>query len=120
MLRMSRRFAAAAEVQQKTNLFKAPKEDPFLRKTTRPQFYLSFHSLPFVGRILVSFVIGFVVGAGLEVFICKTHLYETVMHKKTERRHEIDEFTVDFRANMLKWQEEDMERAKLKQQLAVK
>ena len=93
------------------NIFKGTGEDPFLRKSTRPRTYNAFQSLPLSGRLCVSFVIGFAVGAVLEVFICKTHLYEFVMARKTGTRHSLDEFAVEFRSNMLKWQQEDMQRA---------
>ncbi|CAG9567178.1 conserved hypothetical protein [Leishmania major strain Friedlin] len=54
------------------------------------------------------FLVGFSLGLVLEVFACKTHLYESVMMKKDARRHEFDEFVVDFRQNVERWQREDM------------
>ena len=57
------------------------------------------------------FVVGFGFGGAMEVFMCKTRLYEAVMARKTGTRHSIDEFAVELRSNMVKWQEEDIKRA---------
>ncbi len=109
MLRFSKIAAAA---KPKTNFFKSQKDDPFLRNaTTNGRGTLL--SKPLSVRIAASFVVGLSFGVLLEIFMCETKLYEIVMLRKTDRRHEIDEFTVNFRANMLDWQNEDMKRAQL-------
>jgi hypothetical protein len=110
MLRFSRIAAAA---KPKKNLFKKSTDDAFLRNKLRTTRGARFLSLPLPARLFVTFLIGLGAGTGLEVFVCETQLYETVMFRKTERRHDFDDFTVDFRANMLKWQTEDMHRAKM-------
>lgn len=84
--------------------------DVFLREgTATSRFFRAYRTrLPFPVRMLGIFALGFSVGMVLEVFACKTHLYESVMMKKDARRHEFDEFVVDFRQNVERWQREDM------------
>ncbi|CAJ1985699.1 hypothetical protein conserved [Leishmania donovani] len=84
--------------------------DPFLRDgTVSSRFFRSYRTqLPFPARMFGIFLVGFSLGLVLEVFACKTHLYESVMMKKDARRHEFDEFVVDFRQNVERWQREDM------------
>ncbi|GET85459.1 hypothetical protein, conserved [Leishmania tarentolae] len=84
--------------------------DPFLRDgTVSSRFFRAYRTtLPFPARMLGIFLVGFSLGLVLEVFACKTHLYESVMMKKDARRHEFDEFVVDFRQNVERWQREDM------------
>lgn len=89
----------------------APKtRDPFLRDgTVSSRFFRAYRTqLPFPARMFGIFLVGFSLGLVLEVFACKTHLYESVMMKKDARRHEFDEFVVDFRQNVERWQREDM------------
>lgn len=84
--------------------------DPFLRDgTATSRFFKAYRTqLPFPARMFGVFLVGFTLGLVLEVFACKTHLYESVMMKKDARRHEFDEFVVDFRQNVERWQREDM------------
>lgn len=89
----------------------APKaRDPFLRDgTVSSRFFRAYRTrLPFPARMFGIFLVGFSLGLVLEVFACKTHLYESVMMKKDARRHEFDEFVVDFRQSVERWQREDM------------
>lgn len=86
--------------------------DPFFRDGTGFQKAMhNFRKRPAFIRYPVVFGFGFLVGAVIEVFACKTKLYEAVMVKKDARRHELDEFVVDFRRNVERWQTEDMKRA---------
>ncbi|KAG5512106.1 hypothetical protein JKF63_07571 [Porcisia hertigi] len=84
--------------------------DPFLRDgTTTSRLFRAYRTqLPFPVRLFGVFLVGFSLGLVLEVFACKTHLYESVMMKKDARRHEFDEFVLDFRHNVERWQREDM------------
>eukprot|EP00744_Colponema_vietnamica_P017671 GILI01024860.1.p1 GENE.GILI01024860.1~~GILI01024860.1.p1 ORF type:complete len:162 (+),score=22.77 GILI01024860.1:32-487(+) len=83
-------------------------KDPFLRTPTKSRKFLKvFVSYPFPVRMGGIFVVGFAFGAIIEVFACKTMLYESVTKNKDRRRHEFDEFVVGFRKDMEKWQEED-------------
>ncbi|KAK7197584.1 hypothetical protein NESM_000708600 [Novymonas esmeraldas] len=86
--------------------------DPFLRDGTALRRFLRAYRtrLPFAARMFGIFAVGFAVGLVLEVFACKTHLYESVMMKKDSRRHEFDEFVVDLRQNVARWQREDVQR----------
>lgn len=88
---------------------RSTKEDHFLREgnSTR-RFIKQFRQKHVVLRCATFFAVGFTIGALVEVFVCKTHLYEAVMVKKENRRHEMDEFVVDFRRNIEKWQRQDM------------
>lgn len=87
-------------------------EDPFFRDGTNARKALrEFRQRPAIVRYAFIFGLGFAVGAVVEVFACKTNLYETVMSKKDSRRHEFDEFVVDYRRNVEKWQQDDMKRA---------
>jgi hypothetical protein len=67
--------------------------------------------MPWHLRVPALFVVGFLFGAVLEVFLCKSRLYETVMGNKSSRRVELDEFVVDFRKSIDGWQRVDMERS---------
>lgn len=84
--------------------------DVFLREgTATSRFFRAYRKeLPFPARMFGIFLLGFSLGMVIEVFACKTHLYESVMMKKDARRHEFDEFVVDFRQNVERWQREDM------------
>jgi hypothetical protein len=86
------------------------RRDPFLREgTATSRFFRAYRTrLPFAGRMAGIFFLGFFLGLVIEVFACKTHLYESVMMKKDARRHEFDEFVVDFRQNVERWQRQDM------------
>ncbi|KPA74910.1 putative mitochondrial hypothetical protein [Leptomonas pyrrhocoris] len=86
------------------------RRDPFLREgTATSRFFRAYRArLPFPVRMSGIFLLGFSLGLVIEVFACKTHLYESVMMKKDARRHEFDEFVVDFRQNVERWQREDM------------
>ena len=88
------------------------KRDPFLREgTATSRFFRAYRTqLPLPARMFGIFLLGFTLGMVIEVFACKTHLYESVMMKKDARRHEFDEFVVDFRQNVERWQREDMSR----------
>ncbi|EPY31244.1 hypothetical protein STCU_03551 [Strigomonas culicis] len=87
------------------------KEDPFLRDGTRvSRAFKRYRTLPFPVRMSGIFLLGFSLGCFIEIFACKTHLYESVMSKKDARRHEFDEFVVDFRRNVERWQREDMQK----------
>ncbi|KPI82762.1 hypothetical protein ABL78_8226 [Leptomonas seymouri] len=86
------------------------RRDPFLREgTATSRFFRAYRTrLPFPARMFGVSLLGFTVGMVIEVFACRTHLYESVMMKKDARRHELDEFVVDFRQNVERWQREDM------------
>ncbi|SYZ62406.1 hypothetical_protein (plasmid) [Leishmania braziliensis MHOM/BR/75/M2904] len=83
--------------------------DPFLRDGTATSRFLRAYRtrLPFAARMFGIFLVGFSLGFVLEVFACKTHLYESVMMKKDARRHDFDEFVLDFRQSVERWQRED-------------
>jgi hypothetical protein len=114
MLRFSKFRCAQVPIQKIANQ-KTPKD----LQPPKPKVAVLMTTLPFFARFIFCFGIGFAIGAMLEVFVCKTHLYEAVMAKKEDRRHELDEFTVSMRTNMLKWQEEDQERARMKSRAAT-
>lgn len=90
-----------------------PTGDPFLRDgTATSRLFRAYRTrLPFPLRMLGIGVLGFVLGLIIEVFACKTHLYESVMMKKDTRRHDFDEFVVDFRDKVEYWQRKDIEKA---------
>ncbi|KAG5473374.1 hypothetical protein LSCM4_03437 [Leishmania orientalis] len=114
--RLSSSFSSAAACSSSPSTMEkvcsnAPKtRDPFLRDGTATSRFLRAYraQLPFPARMFGIFLIGFILGLVLEVFACKTHLYESVMMKKDARRHEFDEFVVDFRQRVERWQREDM------------
>jgi len=87
--------------------------DPFLRDgTATSRLFRAYRTqLPFPLRMLGIGLLGFTLGLVIEIFACKTHLYESVMMKKDARRHEFDEFVVDFREKVERWQQEDMSHA---------
>lgn len=72
---------------------------------------------PLWQQMAVIFTGSFCFGAVVEVFACKTHLYESVVHKKAQRRHEFDEFVADLRENVEEWTKEDQQRAATQRQL---
>ncbi|KEG05353.1 hypothetical protein DQ04_23061000 [Trypanosoma grayi] len=77
------------------------KEDPFLRGGTASRRFLQrYRTYPYPVRMAGLFLVGFVLGSIIETFACKTHMYESVMAKKDMRRHDFDEFVVDFRQNV--------------------
>jgi hypothetical protein len=83
--------------------------DPFLRGQSNSRKSLhTFRQQHVIVRYGLVFTVGFVIGAVIEFFACKTHLYEAVMANKDVRRHQMDEFVVDLRRNMDKWQREDI------------
>lgn len=75
-------------------------------------------AIPFGRRMTIIYLGTFVVGFAVETFACKTGLYAAVTHKKTERRHELDEIVLEFRQNMEKWTAEDIRIAQMKEQAA--
>jgi hypothetical protein len=84
-------------------------DDPFHRNPTTSQRSIKmFRQQHVLVRYSLVFVVGFIAGSIIEFFACKTRLYESVMANKDSRRHQMDEFVVDFRRNMDKWQREDM------------
>ena len=93
------------------------RSDPFQRTNeSKPMTFRmagNLRTMSFPARMSIVFGIGFGFGTVIEVFACKTHLYEIVGMKKELRRHEIDEFVVKFRSDMEKWQEEDLKRAEI-------
>ena len=76
--------------------------------------------MPLPQKMVIAFCCSFAIMCPIEWFMCKTHLYDTIMMHKDSRRHEIDEFVVTFREDISKWQEEDMRRAELKEKAMVK
>lgn len=105
----SSRCASYSEGILRRSMRRKPTDDPFLRSPTTTQRTLkTFRELPWVFRYSMVFMVGFIIGGVIEVFACKTHLYEAVMANKDTRRHKLDEFVVDFRRNVDKWQREDM------------
>lgn len=86
-----------------------PQSDLFLRQGTATSRFFRYYrtQLPFPARMCGVFLLGFSLGMVIEVFACKTHLYESVLSKKEARRHEFDEFVVDFRHRVEQWQRED-------------
>jgi hypothetical protein len=92
----------------------ARKLDPFQRTNESKPFTFrmagNLRTMRFPARMSIVFAVGFGFGTVIEVFACKTHLYEIVGMKKETRRHEIDEFVVKFRSDLEKWQEEDLKR----------
>lgn len=109
---LKRPTAASAKVVSDTLRSQNPQaKDPFLRKPTRSrQFVKKFTTYSFPVRMSGVFAVGFAFGAVIEVFACKTMLYESVSKNKDKRRHEFDNFVVEFRQNVDKWQEEDRKR----------
>lgn len=109
------RTSLSVRASYSENIFKRAArrdEDPFFRDGTNARKALrEFRQRPAIVRYAFIFALGFSVGALVEVFACKTHLYESVMSKKETRRHEFDEFVVDYRRNVEKWQQNDMRRA---------
>ncbi|KAG5487931.1 hypothetical protein LSCM1_08246 [Leishmania martiniquensis] len=91
-------------------------QDPFLRDgTATRRFFRAYRArLPFPARMFGIFLVGFALGLVLEVFACKTHLYESVMMKKDLRRHAFDEFVLDFRQSVERWQREDMSKRQVR------
>ncbi|AAQ15671.1 hypothetical protein, conserved [Trypanosoma brucei gambiense DAL972] len=84
------------------------KGDPFLRDGTRSlRFIRYYRTLPYPIRMSGIFALGFALGSIVEIFACKTHLYESVMANKDARRHDFDEFVVEFRENVENWQQQD-------------
>lgn len=112
MLRFSRRRCASYS----EHVFKRASRkdhDPFLRDQSNARKSLhAFRQQHVVVRYSLVFLIGFTLGAVIEFFACKTHLYEAVMANKDSRRHQMDEFVVDFRKNVNRWQREDMKTQK--------
>ena len=90
------------------------KLDPFQRTNESKPFSFrmagNLRAMSFPFRMAIVFGIGCGFGTVIEVFACKTHLYEIVGMKKESRRHEIDEFVVKFRSDLEKWQDEDLKR----------
>ncbi|ORC85019.1 uncharacterized protein TM35_000391930 [Trypanosoma theileri] len=85
------------------------KNDPFLRGGTASRRFLQkYRTFPYPVRMSGLFLVGFILGSIIETFACKTHMYESVMSKKDTRRHDFDEFVVDFRQNVERWQRQDM------------
>ncbi|CAD2212760.1 hypothetical protein AGDE_00399 [Angomonas deanei] len=104
---------AISRITREKDVFRGPKRDPFLRDGTRASRVVkAFRQYPFPVRMFGIFLMGFTLGSIIEIFACKTHLYESVMSKKDVRRHEFDEFVVDFRKNVETWQQEDMKKQK--------
>lgn len=88
-------------------------DDPFLRQGTAvSRFFKRYRMMPLPARMFGIFLMGFTLGLIIETFACKTHLYESVMSKKDTRRHDFDEFVVDFRQKVETWQRQDQEKAK--------
>lgn len=110
MLRWSnRRYATYSEGIFKRSMRKKDHDDPFHRKPTTSQKTIkTFRQQHFVVKYSLVFIVGFLAGSIIEFFACKTKLYEAVMANKDSRRHQMDEFVVDFRKNVDKWQREDM------------
>lgn len=65
-------------------------------------------AIPFYRRMAIIYAGTFVIGFAVETFACKTGLYAAVTHKKTERRHQLDEVVLEFRQNLEKWTQEDI------------
>ena len=64
-------------------------------------------ALPFTTRMSIIFACSFAIGFAIEVFACKTGLYQAVTHNKMQRRHQLDEIVVELRENIQRWTEED-------------
>ncbi|KAG8346744.1 hypothetical protein ERJ75_001329700 [Trypanosoma vivax] len=91
-----------------------PDKDPFLRNATAARRFLrSYRLLPYPVRMLGIVAIGFSLGSVVGLFAWQTGLFEAVIEKKDIRRHELDTFVVNFREDLLKWQQQDAERRKL-------
>lgn len=84
------------------------------RDASQKSFVTKIKSLPPWARYLFMFSVSFCVGASMEAFSIKTGLYESIVANKTNRRHDLDEFVADFRADLEKWQAEDMKIAEEK------
>ena len=59
-------------------------------------------------RMSVFFAGAFTIGFVIEAFACSTGLYQAVLHKKTQRRFEMDEMVFELRENVAKWQADDI------------
>lgn len=112
---MFRRAKVLLQTSFSGNVFKRASRkdhDPFLRDGGSARRALTeFRKRPAVVRYSLVFCVGFLFGAIVEVFACKTRLYEAVMVNKDTRRHDLDEFVVDFRKNVERWQTEDIKRS---------
>ena len=71
----------------------------------------------FYGRCVILFAVGFAVGAVMQVFACKTKLYEIVAEKKGKRRLDLEEWVVEYRSQVEKWALEDKLKYEARQNL---
>ena len=67
----------------------------------------SLEEFDFHGKCVALFLVGFMVGAAMQIFTCKTRLYEVVAAKKQKRRHDLDEWVLEYREQVEKWAMED-------------
>jgi len=67
----------------------------------------AFHRRSYPIKLVIATVCGFFLGTVTEIFACKTHLYESVMYNKEQRRYELDEFVGDYHEKIKQWQAVD-------------
>jgi hypothetical protein len=73
-------------------------------------FFKGLKAQPRWVRMALVFTTSFAFGSCVQWFAIRTRLYDTLVHNKQVRRHELDEYVVELQGNIRKWQEEDRRR----------